>query len=247
MVVCPEIRKDGREISPQRIVEKGDHALLEDLMIAAHFEKSDARSDSYVTCNPPMSIVKTLQQRLGALRFPILSGVINAPTLRPDGSILTKPGYDTATGLLFDPRGVTFPTMSDRPSKADAESALALLDDLIGTFPFVELGDRAVALSAILTAIVRRSLPTAPLHGYTAPVAGSGKSKLVDVASMIASGTAASMISPGKTEEETEKRLGSQLLAGELSHRDRQLRTAPRRRVSVPSVNSDNGPHAHPR
>ena len=184
-------------------------------MIAAHFEKSDARSDSYVTCNPPMSIVKTLQQRLGALRFPILSGVINAPTLRPDGSILTKPGYDTATGLLFDPRGVTFPTMSDRPSKADAESALALLDDLIGTFPFVELGDRAVALSAILTAIVRRSLPTAPLHGYTAPVAGSGKSKLVDVASMIASGTAASMISPGKTEEETEKRLGSQLLAGD--------------------------------
>ena len=44
---------------------------------------------------------------------------------------------------------------------------------------------------------------------------GSGKSKLVDVATLIAGGREAAVIAQGKTEEELEKRLGALLLAGE--------------------------------
>jgi hypothetical protein len=75
--------------------------------------------------------------------------------------------------------------------------------------------DSSVALSAILTACIRRSLPTAPLHGFSAPTAGSGKSLLVDLTSLIATGREAGVIAQGKTEEELEKRLGALLLAGE--------------------------------
>jgi putative DNA primase/helicase len=53
------------------------------------------------------------------------------------------------------------------------------------------------------------------MHAFTAPVAGSGKSKLVEVASIIATGHEAPVIAPGATEEELEKRLGGALLAGD--------------------------------
>jgi putative DNA primase/helicase len=60
---------------------------------------------------------------------------------------------------------------------------------------------------------VRRTLSAAPLHGFTAPVAGSGKSKLVDLASIVATGHEAAVIEEGD-EEELPKRLGAALLAG---------------------------------
>ena len=60
--------------------------------------------------------------------------------------------------------------------------------DLIDTFPFVAQVDRSVALSGILTALDRRSMATAPLHAFTAPVAGTGKSLLVDIIAMLATG-----------------------------------------------------------
>lgn len=210
----PAITAKGERIAVQCLFEKGDDALREDLAATAHFERYDARAKDYVTCDPPKDIAKTLKQRIGRFRLPILTGLVNAPTLRHDGSILAKPGYDLHTGLLFDPLGVEFPVMPDRPSKADAEAALALLRDLLKDFNFVEEANRAVALSAILTATVRRSLTTSPLHAFTAPVAGSGKSKLVDIASMIASGSEAGVTAHGKNDEELEKRLASQLLAG---------------------------------
>jgi putative DNA primase/helicase len=208
---------DGREVAAQRIVERGDHALLEDLSCSANFVRFDARASEDVTVNPPLWVAKTLRDRVGRLRFDILTGVVNAPTMRADGSILAEPGYDDATGLLFDPLDIEFPTIADRPTQAEAHASLAILDDLIATFPFVGNVDRAVALSAILTALVRRSLPTAPMHAFRSPVAGSGKSTLVDIASAISTGHEAGVIAQGKSDEETEKRLGSALLAGDRS------------------------------
>jgi putative DNA primase/helicase len=214
VATSPMIGADGKHIAGLRIFERGEHALTEDMARAAHFEKFDARSSELVYKDPPISIVKTLRQHVGKLRFPILAGVVTAPTLRPDGSILDQTGYDKRTGLLFDPQGVEFPPIPDRPTLDDAERALSVLNNLIGTFPFVEDRHRSVALSAILTAVARRSLRFAPMHAFSAPVAGSGKSKLVDVASVIATGREAGVIALAK-EEEFEKRLASVLLAGD--------------------------------
>ena len=74
--------------------------------------------------------------------------------------------------------------------------------------------DRAVALSGLITAVVRGGLLVAPLHAFRANVAGSGKSLLVDVASTIATGRPCPVIAAGKTAEETEKRLGALLREG---------------------------------
>ena len=216
VVETPKKAAHGKEVLALAICERGDFALMEDLSIAANFIKFDGRVNDWVFADPPIQVVKTLKQRLGRIKLPILSGVISSPTLRADGSILSVPGYDQATGLLFDPRGVTFPEIPDLPTRDDAERALAALGYLIKDFPFEEPHDRSVALSGILTACARQSLSAAPLHAYDAPEAGSGKSKLVDLASVIAQGHEAPVMAQGASEEELEKRLGSMLMAGDL-------------------------------
>ena len=107
-----------------------------------------------------------------------------------------------------------FRSSRTRPMRS---TALAQLERLISTFPFVAAADRSVALSAILTTLDRRSMATAPLHAFTSPTAGTGKSLLVDVAAMLATGRPMPVIAQGRTEEELEKRLGAALLAGDMA------------------------------
>ncbi len=213
--LTPVAIADGRKTLAHRLVHVRAHHVAEAMTRAASWEKFDGRLQEWVAMDCTLRIAETYLARDGLWRLPVLSGLIDCPTLRPDGSILDAPGYDATTGLLFDPQGETFPRITPDPDKNEATVALRYLRDLIATFPFVSDADRAVALSAILTAVIRRSLPTAPLHGFNAPTAGSGKSMLVDIASMIAAGRPAAVIAQGKTEEEMEKRLGAALIAGD--------------------------------
>ena len=203
------------EVEALRILEVGAHTLVEEMTKAASWKRYDARARKLVPITAPMQVAETYRQRTGRWKVPVLAGVLNAPTLREDGSILAAEGYDPQSGLLLDLRGAAFPEVLEYPTHDDADQALQTLKALVDTFPFVSDADRAVALSAMLTAPIRRSLRTAPLHAFSAPTAGSGKSLLVDTASMIATGREAGVIAQGATEEEMEKRLGAQLLAGD--------------------------------
>ena len=206
---------DGRKVDGQRILPLGEHALIEAMTAAVPWERFDKRSESWVRTDAPDKVVKAYRDRVGLWKLPVLAGIINAPTLRADGTLLLAPGYDTPTGMLLDPLGAVFPRVPDRPSKAEAAAALTILVDLVSTFPFVDEPSRSVALSAILTATIRPALATAPMHSFDAPIAGSGKSKLVDLCSLIVTGCEAGVIGHGKSEAEFEKRLGSLLLAGD--------------------------------
>ena len=206
----------GRQIDAPRLVHVKAHHMAEAFTRVVCFKRFDKRAEKWVNSDCPHRIAETFLAREGLWRLPVLTGIINAPTLRADGSILDLPGYDAQTGLLFDPQDAQFPMLPRDPDRDMALRALAYLKDLISTFPFVTEGDRAVALSAILTALVRRSLPTAPLHGFNAPTAGTGKSMLVDLASLIATGRPAPVIAQGKSQEEMEKRLGAALIAGDV-------------------------------
>ena len=62
---------------------------------------------------PPMRLVYTLKDREHRLRFPVLVGIVNCPSISVDGELLDQPGYDPRTGILFDPLGVTFPRVPD--------------------------------------------------------------------------------------------------------------------------------------
>jgi hypothetical protein len=100
--------------------------------------------------NPGFEIPRLILKARGWPFAPV-SGLINAPTLRPDGSPLLKEGYDAETGLLLiNPPSVPIKL---RPTRDDAAAALKILKGLLSEVPFVKDMDGAVALSLILTTI----------------------------------------------------------------------------------------------
>jgi len=180
----------------------------------ANFVRLDKREKKWVASNPPDDVAAIVLSRDGEWILDPVTAVITTPTLRPDGSLLTAPGYDPQTRLLLvDPPAL--PAMPVAPSRSDGLVALDLLLGLLAEFSFVDEPSRAVAVSGLITAVVRGSLTSAPMHAFRAPAAGSGKSYFADLAAAIAIGQRCPVISAGKTEEELEKRLASALIAAQ--------------------------------
>ncbi|MBF0262723.1 MAG: hypothetical protein HQL97_12925 [Magnetococcales bacterium] len=186
-----------------------------ELARVARWEKFIGTSKSYRSTDVPVDVSKAVLANAGNWPFPHLEAVIEAPTIRPDGSLLNRPGYDPKTGLYFDPNGTEFPPIPSNPTKADAEHALVVLKEVLEEFPFVDDHHRSVGLSAILTVLVRRSLRSAPMFGISAPKMGSGKSLLADVITMIGTGHSAQVMSQVTNPEDERKRIFSLLLNGD--------------------------------
>jgi putative DNA primase/helicase len=179
---------------------------------AARFTRYDGRKKEWVPTDPPQKAVDDLLA-LRTWSFPPVFGVISAPTLRPDGSILSAHGYDPTT-RLWCCSDVELPDIPDQPTRADAEAALKLYSDLLSGFPFIEGVDRAVALAASMTVVLRGAFDHAPMFLVLGHEMGTGKSYLVDVIAIIVTGRPCPVLSPGKSTEEMEKRIGAVVLEG---------------------------------
>lgn len=163
--------------------------------------------------NPPPAVCKTLLEIRRGLKP--LDAVITAPTLRADGSVLDKPGYDPASRLLLIAHRPW--AVSERPSDAEAKEALEILMKPFKHFPFVDNLAWSVHLGALLTAAIRPSVPTAPAFVYDAPTQGSGKSLLAACVGMLATGKTPSVWPHVNTQntDETRKRMFTALKDGE--------------------------------
>lgn len=204
----------GRRTKVARLAEVAEATMVDHLSRSAVWLKWDGRAKKYVATDPTPKVAAILLSRDGEWTFRKLTGVITTPTLRPDGTILSEPGYDEATQLLLiDPPAM--PAIPPRPTRKHALAALSMLDGLLDEFPFVDAASRSVALSALITPVVRGAISVTPMHATTAPVPGSGKSYIIDLASAINSGERAPVLTAGRNEEETEKRLVAALLSGQ--------------------------------
>ena len=156
LVVRPILAKlkasGNRETHGWQLLQVDRAHMVETLTRVAEFEKLDKRAKTPIVKNCPDLVAETYLARTGHWRLPVLSGVVNAPFLRFDGSICNQPGYDAASGLLLR-LDQGFPTIAANPKKVEAENALIELDGLIDQFPFVTKVDRAVAMAAILTVL----------------------------------------------------------------------------------------------
>ena len=159
---------------------------------------------------PPMWLGKRLAVKRGERGLAELRGIITAPTLRRDGSLLDKPGFDTATGLLLKPG--SWPKIPEHPTRTDIEAAWKALWLPYAEFPYASNDDRAVAVAAILTAIVRRTLPLAPAFSFDAPTPSSGKTLLASCICELCGGETA--VLGEADEEEIRKALTAVLLDG---------------------------------
>lgn len=119
-----------------------------------------------------------------------LAGVTETPMVRPDGSILEKPGYDPSTRFLFLPgQGVKVPAVPADPGVQELKDAVELLDEMTAGFPWVEAADRANYYGMLLTPMLRLVTPPSyKMFGITAHQPGSGKTLLADVARILHGG-----------------------------------------------------------
>jgi hypothetical protein len=180
----------------------------------ATYVKRDGRRKNLVPTDPLIRHAAALASRSGEWRFPNLHATVEAPTLRLDGSILQTPGYDSQTGLYFEAAD-TFPPIPENPSRAEAQIALREVGVMLADFPFVDGAATSVAFAAILTGLVRRSLPTAPMFVFDAPSRGSGKTLLARVVSIVSTGREPTTSSFTGDADEERKRIVSLLAVGD--------------------------------
>lgn len=215
----------GRTTTTAALDTLGVPAMLDTYCQVARWEKYDGRAEGWVNANPPTQVAQVHLSRSGRWHLPPIAGIITTPTLRPDGTILSAPGYDPATRLYLVPDpALKLPQLPTKPTKRDAFVAIDLIEQLVLGFPFVRPEneehlnranpDLAVAIAALITPVVRGAMAVAPLFAIRATTAGTGKSYLVDLASAISTGRPCPVISAGTTPEELEKRLGGLLLEG---------------------------------
>src|SRR5262249_18419162 len=79
---------------------------------------------------------------------------------------------------------------------------------------FVSPADRSVALSLILSPLMRGAVEKSPIHALTSPTSGSGKSFVVHMAQVIATGQQCAPQAAAKSGEELQKRIETAILAG---------------------------------
>jgi hypothetical protein len=211
---------DGRKTVVARLRSLCPDSLILPIAEAAEFQRYDLKRKAWVEIDPPKDLVRTVLVAESRWRFPRCNGIITSPTLRPDGSLLATPGYDPESQLYLLP-GFQVPPIPESPNRQEALDALGVLIDLLRECSFkAATGEqerklnRSIALSGLLTALVRGSLPTAPIYLICADTPGTGKSYLVDVISTIVTGRWCPVITASRNAEETEKRIGGIILDG---------------------------------
>lgn len=183
---------------------------------AAVHEKYDGRAESYKRCDCPPKVSESYLARGCWPELPSLAGFVESPTLTMDGRVLDAPGYDQQTGLFLAFASVPgYRPPPPTPSLQDAATAADVLMEMVKTFPFVDEADHMAAVAGMITAVLRRALPAAPMLAVTAPTPGTGKSLLADTFSVLATGRRASVISLGQDEIEADKRIAGVLMAGD--------------------------------
>jgi hypothetical protein len=142
-----------------------------------------------------------------------IAGVIGAPTLRPDGSILDTPGWDATTGLLHVP-SCKYPAIPGSPTHEDAKKAAETIFALVEDFPFASDSHKAAWLALLLTLVAREAINgPVPIFPIVANSSGAGKTFLAMIAHAIATGLVLGMTPWPATEEEMAKVITAASLA----------------------------------
>ena len=190
--------------------------LWEIMSRCASWQRWDPKKKQMIGCDPPLRVVSAMHGRGYWEEIPDLRGISTVPILRDDGSVYMKPGYDAESGLFYAPNSAE-PLIPGNPTREDAQEAIVDLLDVVRDFPFREPFHRSVWLSSVLAGVARPLIDGGvPMIVIDANTPGTGKSLLVDVASMLAWGTVAPKSPPVRDPEEFKKVITSHLLAGDL-------------------------------
>jgi hypothetical protein len=157
----------------------------------------------------PSQVVRAVASDLPA-EVPVLDGIVRAPAFDRAGRLVTTPGYHSGARLaLVGPQ-------LDTPRLGVVEAVELLCTTWLGDFPFATDSDRAHAV-ALLVALVGRRLIAGPVPAFwvDAPASGTGKSLLVDLIGLVATGAPPIPAPWSGQEEERRKKFLAALRGGQ--------------------------------
>lgn len=175
-----------------RLVSLGSAQVRELLSLRARWMKDEA-------VHPPAGVASALARR-GAWKYVReLRAMTTFPVLSASGDLRTEEGYDEATRTFYVSGSDV--SVSDRPTREDAERACGQLLDLVSDFPFAGDAHKSAWLAALLTPLARYMHDgNAPLVVIEANMPGSGKTMLAQTIATIVTGSAVSVMACEKGE-----------------------------------------------
>ncbi len=204
-----------RPAGTPRISSVAAPLLRERLASAAQWRKHDAKKKEWVPAHPPEWSTQAVLARGQWLGIRSLTAVVDWPVLRPDGSVLTQPGYDQQTGLYLA-SAPEMPVTPDSPLADEVDDAIELLLEVVHDFPFAKPEHRSAWLASLLTPLARYSFSgPAPLFLLEANTPGSGKGLLGDITALILTGREMPIMSAPGLDEEIRKCVTSVAMAGD--------------------------------
>jgi len=166
-----------------------------------------------VASKPDKDVVRSMLVE-PSRRVPLVTALEFAPYFDRTGKLVEQAGYNATDEAYYaPPPHWRMNRVKPRPSAADVAAAKAIVDELLADFPFAGPSDRAHAVSALLTPMMRRLFdgPT-PLHLFEAPSPGTGKSLLCDLISRVVQGKPVEAGAFSSNQEEHRKRITATLL-----------------------------------
>ncbi len=182
----------------------------------AEFQVYNARQGEWVPAAPSAEHIATMMDLKSWTILRPLDAIARSPFLREDGTICEGTGYDPISRALYVP-SIEFPPTPPQPTRADAVAALGRLRAPFDEFPWKEPASEAAFISHILAEAARLALDHCPMFVYDAPMAGTGKSTLQEMAARIVHGAEPALRPWVADEDEIRKSLYACLMAGDRS------------------------------
>jgi hypothetical protein len=191
-----------------------EDALVE--MVGRHsaWSKFSRERKAWEPAAPHRGAVKMLAAR-PSWGFPHLEGVIESPTIRRDGTIVDRPGYDEDLRVFYRPNA-DFPSVAKHPTRSDAQAAVEMLKEPFLDFPTRDDSDRSALIAGLVTLVVRPAIDgVVPAFVVRKNAPGVGGSLAVDAISAMVYGRIAAKASMPAEAAELRKLLLSVAIAGD--------------------------------
>ena len=180
------------------------------------FKKYISSRDEWASVSPSAEHINAMLGLSGWNILRPIDALARAPFLRPDGSICDIEGYDATSRTLYIP-SIVYPPIPKAPTRDDALAALVRMREPFNEFPWKEAASESAFLSHILAEAARLAMERCPMYFYDAPMAGTGKSTLQEMAARIVHGTEPALRPWVADEDELRKSLYACLMAGDRS------------------------------
>jgi hypothetical protein len=156
------VRVDHAEDGRPFIIPVTDVHLRGEMTRAANFYRLVKSGGGFArtAVSPPLDAARDILSRpVAELGFATLEAIAEAPFIRPDGVIVSEPGYDSSTRTFYAPVGnmVDF-FVPQGPTADDVDGARALIEDALGDFPFADQASRANAFALFITPEIRHAI-----------------------------------------------------------------------------------------